>query len=318
MTDLAAFNISAFPAGQQNLRLVTGIPAAASAGATPDSDTAAADDDSETDSETDTDADSLLPALPIPLLGGLLPPPSPPPSPPPASPPPYLPWTNASTVLQLRFPPHSANPAALPVGGAEFYAAPLAPALAQAHTAALRYSVFFPADFAWVKAGKLPGLYGGRAACSGGDRATDCFSTRIMWRGGGEGELYLYAPKDRQTASLCADPRSVCDAAYGFSVGRGAFAFRAGGWTTLVQTVRLNTPGRQDGGFVLEVDGRVVIRREDVFYRDGPPGAASSGAGRRAPSRAQRRTFFGGHGAAYETPREQYVWFKDFALVVDG
>jgi len=28
-------------------------------------------------------------------------------------------------------------------------------------------------------------------------------------------------------------------------------------------------------------------------------------------------TFFGGHGAAYTTPRDQYVWFKDFALVLD-
>ena len=32
----------------------------------------------------------------------------------------------------------------------------------------------------------------------------------------------------------------------------------------------LNTPGVQDGGFVLEVDGRVAINRTDVFYRDKP------------------------------------------------
>jgi hypothetical protein len=32
----------------------------------------------------------------------------------------------------------------------------------------------------------------------------------------------------------------------------------------------LNTPGVQDGGFILEVDGRVAINRADVFYRDKP------------------------------------------------
>ncbi len=36
------------------------------------------------------------------------------------------------------------------------------------------------------------------------------------------------------------------------------------------QTVTLNTPGQQDGGFVLEVDGSEVINRMDVFYRDVP------------------------------------------------
>lgn len=33
------------------------------------------------------------------------------------------------------------------------------------------------------------------------------------------------------------------------------------------QTIRLNTPGRQDGGMVLEVEGRRVIERGDVYYR---------------------------------------------------
>ena len=32
----------------------------------------------------------------------------------------------------------------------------------------------------------------------------------------------------------------------------------------------LNSPGVQDGWFLLEVDGNVVIDRADVFYRDRP------------------------------------------------
>jgi hypothetical protein len=65
---------------------------------------------------------------------------------------------------------------------------------AKASTLTFEYKVFFPSDFEWVKGGKLPGLYGGRTGCSGGDAALDCFSTRLMWRAGGAGELYLVEP----------------------------------------------------------------------------------------------------------------------------
>lgn len=83
--------------------------------------------------------------------------------------------------------------------------------------------------------------------------------------------LSQYAPKEKQTHSLCSDPQSICDAAYGFSIGRGSFKYAAGGWTHVRQTVVLNTPGKQDGCFALDVNGKRVIDRTDVFYRDIPP-----------------------------------------------
>jgi len=98
-------------------------------------------------------------------------------------------WDNASTALQLLFPENSIDPANEPQGGAEFYAAPID--ISDARSVTLQYSVFFPADFDWVLAGKLPGLYGGHTGCSGGNAALDCFSTRLMWRQNGAGELYL-------------------------------------------------------------------------------------------------------------------------------
>ncbi|KAF8061746.1 hypothetical protein FPV67DRAFT_1563991 [Lyophyllum atratum] len=199
------------------------------------------------------------------------------------------------SALRLLYPAGSINPAQRPIGGAQFYAAPLD--LTGARNVTLSYSVFFPADFEWVRAGKLPGLYGGHEGCSGGNEATRCFSTRLMWRKRGMGELYLYAPKDMQTASLCGDPQSTCDAAYGFSIGRGCFSFARGAWTTVTQTVTLNTPGLQDGSFTLDVNGERVLERNDVYYRGAPS-----------------RTFFGGHDERYATPRAQYVWFKDFAM----
>lgn len=70
---------------------------------------------------------------------------------------------------------------------------------------------------------------------------------------------------------MCGDPLSVCDAAFGLSVGRGAFRFLAGGWTRVRQTVVLNTPGKQDGGFTLDVNGERMIDRNDIFYRSDEP-----------------------------------------------
>jgi|SRR5712671_2106184 len=98
-------------------------------------------------------------------------------------------WTYACAMLQLFYPKNSINPAGRPQGGSEFYATPLD--LSNASSVTLEYRVFFPSDFDWVKGGKLPGLYGGHTRCSGGNPALDCFSTRLMWRAGGAGELYL-------------------------------------------------------------------------------------------------------------------------------
>lgn len=105
------------------------------------------------------------------------------PSPPPPT------WDNSSSALQLLYPANSINPGSDPQGGSDFYATPLD--LSHSQNVTLEYSVFFPVDFDWVLAGKLPGIYGGHAGCSGGDAAITCFSTRLMWRPGGAGELYL-------------------------------------------------------------------------------------------------------------------------------
>ncbi|KAH9057016.1 hypothetical protein EDB83DRAFT_2292791 [Lactarius deliciosus] len=348
-SDLSAFKVARFSSGKNNLEVVAGV--------TPDAENTALADDPST-------------------------------------------WTNASTMLQVFYPKGSINPARKPQGGSQFYAAPLD--LQNARSVTLAYSVFFPSDFDWVKGGKLPGLYGGRTGCSGGDAADDCFSTRLMWRSRGAGELYLYAPKDRQTPSLCnTPPLSVCNQAYGLSIGRGSFRFELGSWTHLRQTVVLNTPGYQDGVFLLEVNGRVALDLSDVFYRDvqkssttpedpdsgpapvvpdptAPPdvgdgllgpllgdllglvleddgtqvrasaaqqGSSDSNAGPRnvaavSPARADRRadvvphvaredgepigfkgiffcTFFGGHDQEWATPKDQFVWFKNFELSIN-
>lgn len=93
--------------------------------------------------------------------------------------------------LRVRYPAGTSSPGEEPRGGAGFYSDP--PSLQGADRACLSYMVRFPADFDFVRGGKLPGLYGGEAP-SGGEEVdgVNGFSMRLMWREEGEGELYPY------------------------------------------------------------------------------------------------------------------------------
>ncbi|KAJ4475583.1 polysaccharide lyase family 14 protein [Lentinula aciculospora] len=290
MTDLSAFNITNFAGGSRNLCIVDDLSANTSTGFSGSSNSSMSTESVTFQVSNDYNSSND----------------------------PLIVWTNATSALQILYPEHSIDPAQKPQGGAEFYAVPLD--LTDARSVTLEYSVFFPQDFDWVLGGKLPGLYGGRQGCSGGDAALDCFSTRLMWRKYGQGELYLYAPKDKQTDSLCNNPQSVCDAAYGLSVGRGSFVFAPGNWTKVRQTVILNTPGQQDGCFTLDVNGNRVINRNDVYYRGNPlsPSGSLSSAKSDNGSKKMGSTFFGGHEKQYASPKDQLVWFKDFAMSNNG
>ncbi|WWC60724.1 uncharacterized protein I303_103300 [Kwoniella dejecticola CBS 10117] len=176
-------------------------------------------------------------------------------------------WDGTINSLRITYPAGSLNPGNNPRGGSTFYAHPLN--MRRVHNATLEYSVFFPKDFDFVKGGKLPGLYGGYSGCAGGVDARDCFSTRMMWRENGHGELYLYAPRHRQTQRLCRSPPfSDCSTPYGLSIGRGSWTFQRGEWTNIRQDVWLNTPGRNDGGFNIWINGKLMVHANDVFFRD--------------------------------------------------
>jgi hypothetical protein len=156
----------------------------------------------------------------------------------------------------------------------------------------LTYRVFFPADFRFAKGGKLPGLFGGDAprGCAPKELQSG-FSARLMWRKNGEGELYLYAPG---RSTKCGE-----------SIGRGAWTFRTGAWTTISEEVVMNTPGASDGEIRIWVDGREVIDQRGVALRERPDihvdGLLFS-------------TFFGGHDPGWSSPVTQYAEFANFRL----
>ncbi|CAL8073922.1 unnamed protein product [Orchesella dallaii] len=174
-------------------------------------------------------------------------------------------------------------------------------------TASFKYSVFFPAGFNFVKGGKLPGLYGGRKQCAGGDPAVDCFSTRVMWRESGKGELYLYANREAQDPAICQMPNNYCAPYYGWSLNTGAFTFKTGEWTDIQEVIRMNTPGQRNGLLSIRVNGKEVIRYDNIVFRIADyPNMRIEGM--------DVDTFFGGTGTEWATPTHQLTKFREFIL----
>jgi hypothetical protein len=72
--------------------------------------------------------------------------------------------------------------------------------------------VLFPGNFDFRLGGKLPGMHGGNLMCSGSKmlpNGTNCFSTRLMWRENGAGEVYFYLPLARQEDAFCRECTQV-------------------------------------------------------------------------------------------------------------
>lgn len=187
--------------------------------------------------------------------------------------------------LRVHYPAGTSSPGEEPRGGAGFYSAP--PSFQGADRACLSYMVRFPADFDFVRGGKLPGLYGGEAP-SGGEEVDGVsgFSMRLMWREEGEGELYPYVVGFE-----------------GESIGRGFWHFPLGQWVTIEQEVVLNDPGQDNGIARLWVDGRPVLEHQNVVFRTTPDLTIDG---------LMFSTFFGGTGEGWRTPRDQYVDFAAF------
>jgi hypothetical protein len=116
--------------------------------------------------------------------------------------------------------------------------------------------------------------FNGSLTCSGGRKAADCFSVRLMWRSGGIGELYTYLPQftipgyEANEAQCHVPPYSECNPDYGNSVGRGAFNFTSGNRGTVAMRVLLNDAGVANGELEVWYNGDRVIRLDRVIIRD--------------------------------------------------
>ena len=119
--------------------------------------------------------------------------------------------------------------------------------------ALLSYYVRFPADFDFVRGGKLPGLYGGLANSGGRiPNGTDGFSFRLMWGAGGNGSVYAYLPTSVK---------------WGTPLLRHRFRFIPGHWHLVVQEVRMNDPGKANGSLRMWIDNVPVGEESGLMIR---------------------------------------------------
>jgi hypothetical protein len=134
-----------------------------------------------------------------------------------------------------------------------------------------------------------------------------------MWRSQGDGEFYTYLPPfDNEGFSanrkLCdVPPFSECNPTFGASVGRGAFQFTAGQWTTVSERVRLNDVGQANGELELFAGGQSVIKVTGLILRDSDAGRIRG---------IQMQTFFGGGSSSFASPKNQDVFFSDFSVAI--
>ncbi|RDB19285.1 hypothetical protein Hypma_013696 [Hypsizygus marmoreus] len=231
----------------------------------------------------------------------------------------YVSAPDGKKAMKAHFPKGSYTYTHQPQGGLSFYApGPSSLDLSTAKEATFGYAVYFEEGFAFNLGGKLPGLYGGNSdaealSCSGGRRSTACFSARLMWRAAGAGEFYTYLPPytDSRFAAnkkqCSVAPKSDCNPTYGASVGRGAFTWPTGKWTTISERVRLNDVGKANGELELFVNGKSVINVDGLIIRDSAAGRIRG---------IQMQTFFGGSKPEYASPKDQNVFFADFSAAI--
>lgn len=126
----------------------------------------------------------------------------------------------------------------------------------QHEAAELSYTMRFSPDFEWVKGGKLPGLAGGPENVAGGHPATGVngFSARLMWRGGGRGEAYVYhvhqPTKYGESFPFPDDFRFPTDAPI-----------------RVRMRVTMNAPGKRDGTLRVWIAERLMVERADMEWR---------------------------------------------------
>ncbi|ODN83636.1 hypothetical protein, variant 2 [Cryptococcus amylolentus CBS 6039] len=206
-------------------------------------------------------------------------------------------------------------------GGTQFYAQPLNASSSDASDAVgnsstngefermlLTYDIWFPTGFSWVKGGKLPGLRGGSDphGCSGGSEADGetCFSSRLMWRTSGSGEVYAYIPTSQK--GFCSETDVTCNSDYGTSLSRGGYSFATGKWQTIYMLVILNEVGTANGQIELWYNGVPAVTHTDLIIRSSDSISSIGGL--------YFSTFFGGDDSDWASPTDQYVYFRNIQL----
>jgi len=151
-------------------------------------------------------------------------------------------------------------------------------------------------NFDYVKGGKLPGVSGGRGNTGGKvPNGTDGWSVRMMWNDQGRPVQYVYHPEQ---------PEKWGDALFWDYPG----AIKRGVWHTVQTYVKLNTPGKHDGIIKTWLNGKQVLEKTGMRFRDNNSLQID---------RFQFVSFFGGHGPQWAPKTDQTAWIDDVRFSLD-
>ncbi|TCD71233.1 hypothetical protein EIP91_011711 [Steccherinum ochraceum] len=210
-------------------------------------------------------------------------------------------------VLQVTYPSGSFGSTD---SGAQFYTLWNTTDGSQFNSMLVSYEVAVDSSFPFVKGGKLPGLRGGPEpdGCSGGNAAngTNCFSSRVMWRTSGQGEVYGYFPND-ESSSICSQNQVICNSdGFGTSLDRGSFQFTPAQWGRVTMLVRLNSPVNSVNGQVeLYFNNVLAANFSDIEYRSSS--VINVGG-------FYFSTFFGGNDASWAPNDTTHAYFRNIQL----
>ncbi|KAF8629669.1 hypothetical protein AX17_005608 [Amanita inopinata Kibby_2008] len=209
-----------------------------------------------------------------------------------------------SPVLQVTYPQGSFSHE---TGGSQFYNLWNTSDGSAFNSMMISYEVAFDTNFDWVKGGKLPGLRGGldSTGCSGGSKSDgrSCFSTRVMWRKDGAGEVYAYIPTPN---GLCDKKNIICNTDFGISISRGNFGFTTGHWSRITLLVQLNNPPTvANGNIQLYFNDLLAISQTDLQLRSSSSLSANG---------MFFSTFFGGSDSSFATPVTTHTFYRNLRL----
>jgi hypothetical protein len=214
------------------------------------------------------------------------------------------PSNKTGPVLQVTYPQGSFSHDS---GGAQLYSLWNTSDGSVFQSMMVTYEVAFDRGFDWVKGGKLPGLRGGSVVngCDGGSKpnGSDCFSTRLMWRRNGEGEVYSYIPTPN---GLCKENDIDCNDDFGISMNRKSFTFASGEWNRVTILIQLNNPPDiANGNLMMYYNDVEAVKHQNLQFRS----STNVNAGGLYLS-----TFFGGNDKSWATPNTVNSYFRNFQL----
>lgn len=156
----------------------------------------------------------------------------------------------------------------------------------------VRFDDNFDFDGPTASGGKLPGLGQGQL-CSGGQSCdgNNGFTTRYMWRENGQAVLYLYHMDKPST--------------YGEDIPLGR-SFQKGTWHQLIQKVRVNDAGQNNGSIDIWMDGDKVLTRKNLRFNNG-----------QEIDTAYFSTFHGGAGSDWWPDASVNAHFDDFVVTTN-